>query len=244
VLSLGLFPVRPLVDPTAISVSPLLDVSIDLAQYDVPVYKVTMRNRSTADVLSVDFQTFRGEVRHSSGRHSRHNFAPIVPAKGEHEFLLPAVNATSPGIDRFEVTAVLWSDGVVAGDPSLKSNEEALAAGQAQQLERLLQLLQNRATTQAGTVSNDLSTLKVAIDALPVTFDAVTSAWGLQMTDRQQAVELGQQGVRASALRDIEEFAKKNAPDESASAWITSARTKYLAWLQRIRKVSAALRSR
>jgi hypothetical protein len=81
--------------------------------------------------------------------------------------------------------------------------------------------------TEAATASRDLSNIKAAIDALPVTFDAVTSVWASRMTNRTQSVEHGQQGVRASALRDIEEFEKKDPEDQSASAWIATARAKY-----------------
>jgi hypothetical protein len=207
----------------------------------LPFYKVTVLNRSTAAVLAFDFRTFLDQIPRTSGRHATRTFAPIVPAGGEHEFTMPAGTGPTPGMDRLEVQAILWSDGTVAGDPWIKRSEEAYAVGQAQQLERLLRLLQDPVVTQA----KDLSSVKAAVDALPVRLDAATSAWASQVgRDRRQLVESGQQGVRASALRHIEDFTKKHpTPSEPVGAWVVAAKDKYGAQLKRIQELSEALRS-
>ena len=56
VLSLDEFSPVPLVQPAVTSASPLLDVSVDLTAHDLPIYKVTFRNRATRAAMAVSFR--------------------------------------------------------------------------------------------------------------------------------------------------------------------------------------------
>ena len=82
VLSLGDFPTRLLVQPTVTSVSSLIDVSVELTQHDLPVYKVTLRNRSGRGLIALTYQTFRGETETISGRRKNFRSTPLVDSAG------------------------------------------------------------------------------------------------------------------------------------------------------------------
>jgi hypothetical protein len=66
-LSLDAFPPPLLVQPIASSASPLLDVSVELTRNDLPIYRVTFRNRSQRAVMAVAYHTYRGEITATSG---------------------------------------------------------------------------------------------------------------------------------------------------------------------------------
>jgi hypothetical protein len=236
VLSVGDFPTRALVQPRGTSVSSLLDVSIELTQHDLPIYKVTFHNRSGRGVIAVTYTTFRGETETISGRRKNYRSTPLVDSAGEYVFTLQVGSGPTPGFDRFEVTAVLWDDGSVEGDSWLKDSEEALAVGQTQQLRRLLEILPASPRPHESTATRTtLSQIRAQIEALPIAVDdsdPVSTA--LSASGRQLWVESGQQQIKAAVLKDLDDYIRAN-PESNLGAtlsWIASARGKYLEWLK------------
>ena len=98
VLSLDDYSPAPLVQPTVTSASPLLDVTVDLMRHDVPIYKVTFRNRAARAVMAVSFKMFRGEKEVGSGRRKTNRSTPIVDAAGEYTFDASGRQRRDPGI--------------------------------------------------------------------------------------------------------------------------------------------------
>ena len=236
VLSLGDFPTRALVQPTVTSVSPLLDASVELTQQDLPVYKVTLRNRSGRAVIALTYQTFRGETATISGRRKTNRSTPVVDAAGEHIFTTQAGGGPTPGFDRFEVTAVLWDNGTVEGDPWLKSSEEALAFGQIQQLRRVLDILRAARPGDSTFTPTGLAQVRAAIESLPVALDAAESAsTAFSESGRQLWVESGQQQVIVAVRQDLDDYVRAHPERDPAAtlAWVATARVKYSAWLER-----------
>ncbi len=173
VLSLDDYSPAPLVQPTVTSASPLLDVTVDLMRHDVPAYKVTFRNRAARAVMAVSFRMFRGEKEVLSGRRKTNRSTPIVDAAGEYTFLLQIGTGETPGFDRFDVKSVLWDDGSVEGDPELKTSEQELTFGHAQQLRLVLAILQDAAPAHDSSVEpKSLGQVRAAIQALPIAVDA------------------------------------------------------------------------
>ena len=121
-LSLDDFSPVPLVQPTVTSASPLLDASVDLTAHDLPIYRVTFRNRAARAVMAVAFDV-RGEKEVVSGRRTTNRSTPIVDAASDYTFTLQVGSGETPGFDRFAVIGVLWDNGTVEGDPDLKTRE-------------------------------------------------------------------------------------------------------------------------
>jgi hypothetical protein len=239
VLSLGDFTIAPLVNPTASSVSQLLDVSVELTQHELPHYKVTVRNRSVKPVMAFVYRTFLGETAKITGRKKTHDYTPIIAGDGEIVFTTQAGSGGRPGIDRLEIDAVLWRDGVVEGDGWLKDSEEAHALGAAQQLGRVLRLLEEAASDEASGRANALSEIRTAVDALPIAFTSVKpEAVAAIGRERRQWVESGQQGIKVAVQKDLDDAARAHANNREASrAWITATRDKYQTRLRRLETV-------
>jgi len=199
-----------LVQPTATSVSSWLDVEVGLAVSDVPVYTITMRNRSPRPVRVLAFQLFRGGTRVGSGRRIGKYGAPLLEADGAYEFTFQAPSATgSHGFDRLDVVGVLWMDGSVEGDASLKTSEEAALPGIAQQLRLVIELLR-------GHPSATVADLRALIEALPIDGDA--------------GVRTGRQQVKLVVLDDLRNTPGPIVPDE----WINAALERYSTWFTRV----------
>jgi hypothetical protein len=237
VLTLDDFSPVPLVQPTVTSASPLLDVTVDLMQHDVPAYKITFRNRAARAVMAVSFKMFRGEKEVGSGRRKTNRSTPIVDAAGEYTFTLQVGSGETPGFDRFGVDGVLWDDGRVEGNPELKATERALAVGHAQQLRGVLEVLRDAApSSDAIAEPKSLSQVRAAIAVLPIAVDAADAALAAEGISRHvYSVEIGKQQVKEAVLQDIDDYMRAQAGGARASAvpWAAEARPKYSAWLSR-----------
>ena len=62
VLTIDDFPPPVLVNPAATSISSLIDVTAELARNDLPLYKVTVRNKGARAVMALSIETFRSGV--------------------------------------------------------------------------------------------------------------------------------------------------------------------------------------
>jgi hypothetical protein len=243
-LSLGDFTVTPLVNPTASSVSQWLDVSVELTQQELPNYKVTVRNRSMNPVMAFNYRMFLGETPKISGRKKENDYTPIIAGDAEIVFTTQAGSGAQPGVDRLEIDAVLWRDGLVEGDRWLKDSEEARAIRAAQQLRRVLRLLEDAAPDDASARTSALGDIRTAVNALPVVFTSVNAqAVGAIRQERHQWVESGQQGIKLAVQKDLDDGARAH-PGSPASfrTWIIATRNKYQTWLRRLESMWSNVR--
>jgi hypothetical protein len=229
--TLGLFPPASLVHPTTGSVSPLLDVGVDLLEHDAPVYKVTFRNRSSRAIMAVGYRMYRGGKEIGVGRRKTNRNTPVLEPGGELSFTFQASGVTTLGFDRFEATGVLWEDGSVEGDPDLKRREEALTAGFAQQLRRVLSVLVEDSTADGsapGLVT--VAEIRRALEALPIEPDLAGMSPG-----SASSIKMGCQLVKDAVLQDLADYLKSAGASAQAPArgWSDAARARYSAWLAR-----------
>ena len=214
----------------------MLDVTVDLVRHDVPNYKITFRNRAARAVMAVSFKMYRGEKQVGSGRRKTNRSTPIVDAAGEYTFTMTVGSGETPGFDRFGVDGVLWDDGRVEGNPDLKTSEEALAAGHALQLRRVLEILRDAAPADDSTAPKSLGQIRAAIAALPITVTADDRARAAVATSRQAySVEIGKQQVKDAVLQDLNDYLRAQSGNGQlpAKVWVDGAIATYSAWLAR-----------
>ena len=237
VLSLDDYSPAPLVQPTVTSASPLLDVTVDLMRHDVPVYKITFRNRAARAIMAVSFRMFRGEKEVLSGRRKTNRSTPIVGAAGEYTFTLQVGTGETPGFDRFDVKSVLWDDGSVEGDPELRTSEHELTFGHAQQLRLVLAILQDAALANDSSVEpKSLGQVRAAIQALPIAVDAADATLATAgISQDALSVKIGKQQVKEAVLQDLDDHVRAHSGNTQAPArpWISGAQPRYSAWLVR-----------
>ena len=240
-LSLVESPPVYLIQPSVASASDLLDLTVDLASPDQPVYKVTFWNRSPHSVMAVSYKFYRGGKQIGSGRKKTNRSTPIVEPNGEFAFTTPVGSATEPGFDRFEVTGVLWDDGSVDGDQTLRSSEQALTIGYAQQLRRVIALLKGRETTDGSFVRpTSVSQIRAAMEALPIEFEmsdgtALSAQLGIAPTLVELSVKAGQQQVKEAVLQDLDDYVRGRSGNSEPplKPWLDDALVRYRAWLDR-----------
>ena len=237
VLSLDDYSPAPLVQPTVTSASPLLDVTVDLMRHDVPVYKITFRNRAAHAIMAVSFRMFRGEKEVLSGRRKTNRSTPIVDAAGEYTFTLQVGTGETPGFDRFDVKSVLWDDGSVEGDPELRTNEQELTFGHALQLRLVLAILRDAAPANDSSVEpKSLGQVRAAIETLPISADAADETFATDgISQDALSVKIGKQQVKEAVLQDLDDYVRAHGGHTQASArpWISVAQPRYAAWLAR-----------
>jgi hypothetical protein len=237
VLSLDDYSPTPLVQPTITSASPLLDVTVDLMRHDVPLYEVTLRNRAAQAVMAVSFKMLRGEMEVGSGRRKGNRSTPIVDAASECTFTLQVGSGETPGFDRFDVKGILWSNGSVEGDPALKTSEQELTFGYAQQLRRVLAILQDAVPVNDTTLEpKSFGQVRGAIEALPITVDAADATRATDgISEHAVSVKIGKQQVKEAVLQDLNDYVRAHGGNTQAPArpWISEAQPRYAAWLAR-----------
>jgi hypothetical protein len=230
-LTLGVLPAAPLVQPTAGSASAMLDVVVDLVDHDAPVYKVTFRNRSSRAITAVGYRMYRGAKEVGVGRRKTNRNTPLLEPGGQLSFTFQATGVTALGFDRFEATGVLWEDGSVEGDPELKRTEDALTAGFAQQLRRVVSLLAEK-STEDGSAPRVVTVAEIrsALEALPIEPDLAGISPG-----SASSIKMGCQLVKDAVLQDLADHVKSSGAGAQTSTrgWSEDARVRYKAWLAR-----------
>jgi hypothetical protein len=230
-LALDVLPPAAFVQPTVGSASPLLDVSVDLLERDAPVYKITFRNRSSRAIMAVGFRMYRGGKEVGSGRRKTNRTTPVIEADGELSFTIQASGLTMMGFDRLEATGVLWADGTVEGDQELKRAEQALTAGYAQQLGRVLGVLGER-TNPDGSAPPPVTIgeIRKGIEALPIEPEPAAG-----VASHASSIKIGCQQVKEAVLQDLTDYMKSAGAGAQSPArlWLEDARVRYSAWLAR-----------
>ena len=230
-LTLGALPPAPLVHPTTGSASALLDVSVDLLEHDAPVYKVTLRNRSSRAIMAVGYRMYRGGKEVGVGRRKTNRNTPVLEPGGELTFTFQATGVTTLGLDRFEATGVLWEDGSVEGDPALKQSEEALTVGFAQQLRRVLNVLAEEPAADGSPPKLvTVAEIRRALEGLPIEPDLAGMSPG-----SASSIKMGCQLVKDAVLQDLADYMKTAGAGAQTPArgWSDAARPRYSAWLAR-----------
>jgi hypothetical protein len=249
-LSLVTLPPATLTLPAVTTPSSALEVTVDTVTDPVPAYHAVIANHSTQAVMMLAFTAYRGAVRSVTGRPRGSGHTALVPPGGTYVLKLGAAAnsgrgaATSPWLplDRIEITSVLWSDGLVEGDPAPAADEHALDAGTARQLDRILPLLRAASADPAAHSASDLrdsvTSLSIAItdDEARATAEAIPGPVRLPADKVRFTMAIGMQNVRNAVLNDAGELLKgapSPAPAEYA-AWLTRILSKYDGWRRRI----------
>lgn len=234
-ITLVLEPAVPtfVVVPTTTSVSAMLDVNVDLLSSDLPLYEVTFQNRSTVAIAAIAYHAYRGETSVLSGTRTHNRSFPILEAGARLHFTTQAARSSGPqGFDRFEVTGVLWWDGTLEGDASLKASQQALAIGRAYQLRRVLAVLRENNKASVAEIRFALEKLPVKLLASDMNALSAPDDGGLSL----RLVEAGQSYVRTAVLDDLKDYMQSQSADANvpAAVWVEDALSRYSSWLGRL----------
>ena len=239
--------------PSVTSASSQLEVQVDTDSASVPpAYRFRIANRSTQGVMSLAFTCFSAERPSISGRPRGATHTALIPPGETYEMRFPAPlkqgqrggpQGWSP-IDRFIITSVLWSDGLVEGEQEPAAGERALDAGTANQLQRAVAVLRTAAAAPGAHPPDTLRTeiAGLTIDVTPAEVEAARATIGnpsaLPAARVGSTMRSGMQNVKNAILNDLDEF---TAADRAADAdvyakWLAAMVVKFDGWRQRLVK--------
>ena len=244
-------PPAQLMIPSVASPSSQLDVQVDADSLSVPpVYRFRIANHSTQAVMSLAYKGFRGARPAISGhpRGPKHT-ALIAPGESYDLRFEASANGNRRGasdawlpMDRFVITSVLWSDGLVEGEQEPAASEHALDAGTANQLQRAVAVLR-AAAAAPGAHPPDALRGEIAALVIDVTAAEVEAARGsltdpsLLPPDRARGtMRSGMQNVKNAILNDLDEFVAVHRAASPAvyAEWLTAMVAKFDGWRQRL----------
>jgi hypothetical protein len=240
----------PLSLPSVSSPSSELEASVEVISDDAPGYQMRLVNRSPRAVIGFEWTSYRGPRPASSSARRGRRGAPLILPGEAYAFTLPAGSPSGRGsappawtsIDRVVITSVVWSDGVIEGDPEYAAVLRALTAGTARQIVRLLAL--ERAAIR-DPLSQSPAKVRADIAALPI---AVTeheaaelyAAWpdqrGLDVAGVRSSIRLGMQQAKDIVIADLDAFVRAAPADDVAgfARWLAAGVADLEAWLARI----------
>jgi len=239
--------------PSVTSPSSQLDVQVETdSSAAQPAYLFRIANRSTQAVMSLAFRGYRGDLVSLSGhpRGPTHT-ALIAPGESYDMRFAASANARARGasdawlpMDRFVITSVLWSDGLVEGDREPAADERALDAGTTNQLQRAVAVLRTAAASPAAhppdTLRTDVTGLTIDVTAADV--EAARPAIGdpsvLSDARVSRAMRSGMQNVKNAILNDLDEFTTAHRAADAAvyDKWLAAMVAKFDGWRQRLVK--------
>jgi hypothetical protein len=201
---------------TVTCASPALGVRLEPPGRNGPAYRLSLSNRSTHAVLAIQYEVFRGGARLLSGRRRTDRNEVLVPPRGDHVFEV----GTWAAVDRVSVTAVLWDDARVEGDPGLLADERMIDIGKAAQIRSVLRLI------RAAGRDTEPADVRAGVLALPTTADLL----------RAEATQSGMQQVKDAVLKDLDTFEQSSSRRGATSfvTWLADAMASYEEWLARI----------
>jgi hypothetical protein len=208
----------------------MVDIGVEVMRSDLPVYKVTLRNRGQIGIAALSYRALRGGTVALSGRRKTNRNTTVIAPGETLSFTVQTTPEDRGVMDRFEVYAVLWDDGSVEGDAALKTSEDSLAEGYVYQLRWVLTVLSDPNV-------RTIDALRSAFERLPIDSGAATSqqpSSGSGVAPRTSSA-MGQQIVKTAVLDDLGELARSRSDnaDTPAQAWIEGARVRYTEWLTR-----------
>jgi len=239
--------------PSVTSPSSQLDVQVETdSSAAQPAYRFRIANRSTQAVMSLAYRGYRGDLVSLSGhpRGPTHT-ALIAPGESYDMRFAASANARARGasdawlpMDRFVITSVLWSDGLVEGDREPAADERALDAGTTNQLQRAVAVLRTAAASPAAhppdTLRTDIAGLTIDVAAAEV--EAARPAIGdpslLSDVRASRAMRSGMQNVKNAILNDLDEFTTAHRAADAAvyDKWLGAMVAKFDGWRQRLVK--------
>jgi hypothetical protein len=247
-LSLVALPPPQLHLPAVTSPSSELALEAFAESGGVPGYRVRISNESSRAVMALRFEAFRGRTKSVSGTPRGRGNVPLIAPGESYELRVGAsANASRAGapggwlpLDRVAITSVIWSDGVVEGDPEPAARERALSAGTAAQLARALTILRRaaQAPLEVAALRADVAALGIDADRAAVEDVAASLPDPALLTPAaiSQTMRSGMQNAKNALLNDIDQFARSStAADPGAYAdWLRAMVLKFDAWRQRI----------
>lgn len=148
--------------------------------------------------------------------------------------------------DRFEVATVVFEDGTYEGEPFLAALINALMAGSKAQLEQVLALLREAFEATGDSNKDVVLNLKrgasgLSEEAEPAQIKELGARFrtldDYQKPNLKTYATLGLHDVKASLLKDIDEFERGNAADSGLlRAWLSKTRDKYGKWLNALER--------
>ena len=252
-LAIVRLPPAQLVIPSVTSASSQLEVQVEADSTSVPpAYRFHILNRSTQGVMSLAFRAYRGERPSISGRPRGPTHTALIAPGQSYDLRFEATaNGNRRGesdawlpMDRFVITSVLWSDGLVEGDREPAADERALDAGTTNQLQRAVAVLRTAAAAPAAhppdTLRTDIAGLTIDVTAAEV--EAARPAIGdpslLSDVRASRAMRSGMQNVKNAILNDLDEFTTAHRAADAAvyDKWLGAMVAKFDGWRQRLIK--------
>jgi hypothetical protein len=205
--------------PGTISASPQLEVRAEAIGANVSAYRVIVTNRSALPLMWLQFKAYRGNQLSILGRPRGKRNLPLVLPGAEYSFEV----TTSTGgldsadgserwqaLDRIEVTAVMWQDGVAEGDPASAVEQHRIDQIRATQLRELVAQLRGAPGQSIGNLREHIA--------------------------QAMSADLETRRARDSLLQDLDAFIAAGTPPDAPEflAWLTRTLTEYQQWLARI----------
>jgi hypothetical protein len=239
--------------PSVTSPSSQLDVQVETdSSAAQPAYRFHVTNRSTQAVMSLAYKGYRGDLVSLSGHPRGPTHAALIAPGESYDLRFAAsANARARGasdawlpMDRFVITSVLWSDGVIEGDPAPAASEVALDAGTVNQLQRAVAVLR---TAAAAPAAHSPDALRSEISALPLEVapedvEAIRTSLSdpavLKADSARSAMRSGMQNVKNAILNDLTEFTAVHPGADAAiyARWLSDMVVKFDGWRQRLVK--------
>ena len=205
--------------PDVISVSGYLTARAEALGANVSAYRVVITNRSSQALMWLQFKAYRGNRVAILGRPKGKRNLPLIQPNAEYSFDVTNSTAglqaadgseTWQPLDRIELTAVMWQDGLVEGDGATAAEQHRIDLLVAGQLESLLALLRAAPTRPLTTVRA-----------------GIVQAMGANLETRR---------ARDSILSELDRFLQSQTTSAAPEfrAWLTRTMTEYEQWLARI----------
>jgi len=217
---IALRPAPPFV-PSVSASSSALEVTVEALTTENPTYQIRVINRSAQALMAFQYEGYRGDRRLYSGRQKTARHTPLVPPGGQHVFFVPAIVAphdpspvTRP--DRVIITSVMWDDGIVEGEAAPAASEEALSAGAARQIPRVVALLQRARQETPAILHSRIEAL--SIDVTPADAAAVQAALSNLKVLTVDAVRF----AMANGMQQVKDAAWRTwTPSSLGTHWVT-----------------------
>jgi len=218
-LSLVLLEASTAYAPDVISISGQLTARAQAIGTNVSAYRVMITNRSSQPLMWLQFKAYRADRLAVLGRPKGKRNLPLIQPNSEYTFDITNNTAgleaadgseTWQALDRIELTAVMWQDGVFEGDAATAANQRQIDLRRAGQIESLLAQLRR-------APERPLTSLRTEVE-------------------HGMNVDLESRRARDSILEELDRFIQSQTAPASPEfrAWLGRTIPEYEQWLARI----------
>jgi hypothetical protein len=153
-------PHTPSYVPEAVSVSAQVDVRVEPVNGSTAAYRAIITNNARVPLMWAQLDGSRGGKPVSMRPRGKRN-RPLATPGGEHAVDISVGSVStgaedSPGrwlpLDRLSITAVLWQDGLVEGDPAAAASQASYDAARAARLDAMISALRAATPESAGDI--------------------------------------------------------------------------------------------